>query len=142
MATEAEKQRKNSFDEALVGKTYECEHTVTEADVAYTQRSGGVKTLSTAKLSEMIELACIEALEINPDSGFSTAGCAVNLKHLAPMPVGSTVKVKVTICNTIRRQVSFTFEVTDSLNPLLMVATGTHQRAFVQIAEMGATLAQ
>mmetsp|Transcript_19639 Transcript_19639/g.63805 ORF Transcript_19639/g.63805 Transcript_19639/m.63805 type:complete len:326 (+) Transcript_19639:3-980(+) len=135
------KNRRSSFDENLVGKSTTVAHKVADTDCAYTQRSGGVKTLSTAKLSAIIEDACVEVLEIDPKSGFSTAGCAVNLKHLAPMPVGSTILVKVTVSNTIRRQVAFAYEVRDELNPLLLVATGTHQRAFVKISEMQQTLA-
>lgn len=114
-------------------------HLVTDEDCAYTQRSGGVKTLSTSKISQLVEDCCIAHLRKTSD--MPTAGCAVNLRHLAPMPVKSTVGVRVTVANRIRRQIAFAFEVYDDADHSHQVAAGTHQRAFVELDTLQQNLA-
>ena len=48
------------------------------------------------------------------------------------MPVGASIRITVSVTHCLRRQLSFGFEVVDAANPLLAVASGTHQRVYLR----------
>jgi predicted thioesterase len=59
------------------------------------------------------------------------APAQVVLRHSAPMPVGSSIRITVRVTHALRRQLSFSCEVHDAANPLLCVASGSHQRVYI-----------
>eukprot|EP00239_Pterosperma_sp_CCMP1384_P006585 CAMPEP_0197844460 /NCGR_PEP_ID=MMETSP1438-20131217/1441_1 /TAXON_ID=1461541 /ORGANISM="Pterosperma sp., Strain CCMP1384" /LENGTH=292 /DNA_ID=CAMNT_0043455245 /DNA_START=117 /DNA_END=995 /DNA_ORIENTATION=+ len=136
-------KRKSTTDIALpvpIGVTSFHEHRVVEADTAYTQHTGGVRTLSTAKLSQIVEDACVQSIAHLLEEGYGTAGCAVNMRHRAPMAVGTTVQLEVSVKTVRRKQITFEFQAVDAEEQTKLVAIGTHQRVYMKVEEMAASL--
>jgi predicted thioesterase len=56
------------------------------------------------------------------------------------MPVGSTIRVRVSVKAAVRRQLTFSVEVVDEANPELQVARGTHSRVYINSDAFDAAL--
>jgi predicted thioesterase len=72
-------------------------HTITEADTAIALRSGDVPVLATPRLISLCEEATVAAVSSHLDDGLTTVGTAVNVRHLAPSPVGARVEAHATL---------------------------------------------
>ena len=59
--------------------------------------SGSIKVLSTPMMIAYMEITSLELLDTHLPDGFSSVGSQVNIRHLAPSPQGSKIKVKATI---------------------------------------------
>lgn len=115
-------------------------HEVEEKDLAATQRSGGVKTLSTARLLELVESACVECVAPYVEEGYITIGNCVQLRHKLPVPLHSFVQVKVTLAKKLRRAITFDVKAVFQTNTNMVVAEGFHQRSYVSTSEIDARL--
>ncbi len=56
------------------------------------------------------------------------------------MPIGGKVKAMVKVTGTIRRQITFFFQVVKQGDEDFVVASGTHQRAYVDVHAMAEQL--
>ena len=83
---------------------------------------------ATGFMVGLLEWACIEALASHLDEGEMTLGSHVDVSHLAPTVVGSTVVVDVTLTNVDGR--ALTFDVT-ARDDFAVITSGTHKRGVV-----------
>jgi predicted thioesterase len=90
--------------------------------------SGDVPVLGTPALLALVERAACRAIEgrLAPDQ--TTVGAGVELRHVAPTPVGARLRADVRLADVDGRTLSFEFEVSD---PAGIVATGAHDRVIV-----------
>jgi fluoroacetyl-CoA thioesterase len=63
--------------------------------------------------------------------GYSSVGTHVDVRHLAPTPQGSTVRVKTEVVEIEGNLVKFNVQAWDELE---QIGSGLHERAIIEIA--------
>ena len=89
----------------------------------------GSDVLSTNSLLGLFEGACNSATDPNLPKGYTTLGYAVDgMRHLAPAPVGSTVRVTAEITDVERNRITYKIE---AYYGETLIGVATHKRAVV-----------
>lgn len=99
---------------------------------------GRFQIFSTPNLVLLLESAGIQALAEHLDKGQACVGTRVDISHSGATLLGQTVTATATVTEVDRRRVAFAVEVHDDDAP---VATGTHERFVVDVANFEARLA-
>jgi predicted thioesterase len=115
-----------------VGLCAEAELVVGDADTAIAMKSGDVAVLATPRIVALCEQASCAALAGQLGKGESSVGTRVELAHLAPVAVGSTVRATATLEKSEGRRLVFNVSVTDDAG---LVAAGKVTRVVVNLAE-------
>ncbi|GAA1790919.1 thioesterase family protein [Luedemannella flava] len=89
------------------------ELTVGEADTAQELGSGDVPVLGTPRALALAEAATVAATAGTLEPGLTTVGTRVELEHLAPTPVGRTVRAVATLLEAEGRRLVFEVTVHD-----------------------------
>ena len=97
-------------------------------DTASALRSGDVDVLATPRLIGLCEQAAAEAIAGRLRSGQTSVGARVELSHVAPVAVGSTVRATATLERVEGRRFSFSVSVSDRCG---LVAAGKVLRVVV-----------
>lgn len=105
--------------------------TVTDADTAVAVGSGDVPVLATPRVVALAEEAGVAALAGALEPGTTTVGYRVQLDHLAPTPVGASVRVEAVLEAVEGRRLIFRVAVTDANG---LVAAGRITRVSVERA--------
>lgn len=98
-----------------------------------TNRMGkpGADVLSTPALLGLMEGACIAQSEPHMPAEHTTVGYAVDgLRHLAPTPVGNTIRIAVELTEVDRNRLAYSIE---ALEGDKRVAVATHKRAVIPV---------
>lgn len=114
-----------SVDAGLTART---ERQVTEADTAATFGSGDVEVLATPRVLAWAEAACLAAIEGRLDEGQTTVGMRMQIDHVQPSAVGSSVTVSAELERVEGRRLTFSVEATDGRG---VVASGRVVRVVV-----------
>ncbi len=77
-----------------------------------------------------MEIASGEAVRGHLPAGWATVGSEVNIRHLAPTPVGRTVVATARVIEVAGRSVLFAVEAHDGVRK---VGEGTHRRGAVHL---------
>ncbi|MFC7484138.1 thioesterase family protein [Luedemannella flava] len=96
-----------------VGARAGVELTVGEADTAQELGSGDVPVLGTPRALALAEAATVAATAGTLEPGLTTVGTRVELEHLAPTPVGRTVRAVATLLEAEGRRLVFEVTVHD-----------------------------
>ena len=107
------------------GATAEVALTVTPDRTADVLGNRGVTVLATPFLIGLLEQAAGALIHPHLPPGASTVGTMVEMKHLAPTPVGMTVRARATLLETDGRRYLFAVEAWDQEEK---VAEGRHER--------------
>jgi predicted thioesterase len=102
---------------------------VEAADTATSMGSGDVPVLATPRVVALAEQATMEAVAGSLPKGHTTVGYRVQLTHLAPSPVGETVRADVVLESVEGRRLVFRVSVTDGRG---LVAAGYVTRVVVE----------
>lgn len=86
--------------------------------------------LSTPNLVGLLERTARQALAPLLDPNERTVGIEIELRHLAPTPVGQTVTCTARVIHVDGREVSFHVEARDAHE---MIARGSHRRAVIRV---------
>jgi len=115
-------------DELPVGLTCEKTITVDESHAARHLAGKGVQVLSTPEMVRLMEECALEGVlpYIRPDQ--NTVGTRVEMRHLAPTPMGMRVTARCTLVEVDRRRLVFRAEVFDELEK---VGEGMNERFLV-----------
>jgi predicted thioesterase len=108
---------------------------VGEADTARAMRSGIVDVLATPRVVALVEEASVAALEGHLPAGHTTVGMRVQLDHLQPTAVGSTVEAEAVLDKVEGRRLTFKVSVCDGRG---LVAAGMVTRALVELERFNA----
>jgi len=92
---------------------------------------------STPMMVSDVEYACRDFLLEHLDAGEDTVGAHVTIDHLAPTPLGLTVKIELNVVDVDRRKIVIAFSVRD----IEAVGRGTHVRYVVESAKTHERLA-
>jgi fluoroacetyl-CoA thioesterase len=117
------------------------ELTVSEADTARALRSGDVAMLGTPRIVALVEEASVLAVDPLLEAKSTTVGMRVQLDHLQPVPVGTTVRAEATLDRVEGRRLTFNVTVSNAAG---LIAAGKVTRVIVNRArflEKGADVA-
>ena len=118
-------------------KVLEKTYVVTDAEAIHFLGPAVTPGLSTPSLVRWMELTSREnaAPLLNP--GEDTVGVSVEVKHLAPTPVGMKVRVTSKLQRVEGRIYSFDIEAFDEMDK---IGEATHTRASINVAKFAARL--
>lgn len=102
---------------------------VAEADTSIAMHSGDVPVLATPRLIALCEEATLVAVGDRLPSGQTTVGMRVQVDHLAPTHIGSSVAAEASLEKVEGRRLTFTVSVTDHGG---LVAAGKVTRVVVE----------
>ncbi|MCU4185352.1 thioesterase [Acidiferrimicrobium sp. IK] len=111
-----------------VGVQAVVELVVTAEDTAQAMGAGDVAVLGTPRVVALCEEATMRALANHLRDGRTSVGSRVELSHLAPVAVGSTVRATATLERTEGRRLIFNVSVSDACG---LVAAGRVTRVVV-----------
>lgn len=110
------------------GLSAKLELKVAEDDTAIAYGSGDVPVLATPRIVALCEAATVKAVGAKLKPSETSVGMRVQLDHLQPTAVGSTVVAEATLERVEGRRLTFTVTVTDSCG---LVAAGKVTRVVV-----------
>lgn len=120
------------MSEIFPGLKAETEITVTEADTAARWGSGLVPVYSTPALVGQMENTAVVALTGRLPAGQTTVGGRIDIRHLAPTPVGMKVRAVAELVEADGRKLVFRVEAWDEVEK---VGEATHERFVIDEAK-------
>jgi len=112
---------------------------VTEQMTAASFGSGLVSAFATPAMIALTENASINAIQQYLESGETSVGVEVSVKHLAATPVRIRVRARAEVVKVDRRRVTFRVEAWDERE---RIGKGTHVRAIIDEAEFKARISE
>lgn len=116
--------------ELMPGLSGTIEYQVSQASTARQLGSGSVDVLATPELVRLMEAAAVAAVAAHLSPEFTSVGVAINVKHIAPTPVGLNVKVHAALTNVQGRYLTFQVVAHDAAEE---IGRGTHERVLVEV---------
>jgi predicted thioesterase len=113
------------------GMTREEMFQVAEEHTAIHVGSGGSRVLATPWMIAFMERVAHRLLAENLPAGESSVGVLVDVRHLAPTPIGAAVRVQVEIVTMDGAQVTFSVQAWDQAEK---IGEGRHQRVLINEA--------
>ena len=107
------------------GQSAEVERIVTPDLTADALGNPGVKVLATPFVVTLLENAAHAVMKPHLPAGGGTVGTMVEMKHLAPTPLGMKVRAKATVVETDGKRCLFQVEAYDEVEK---IAEGRHER--------------
>jgi fluoroacetyl-CoA thioesterase len=107
------------------GQSAEVERVVTPDLTADALGNPGVKVLATPFVVTLLENAAHAVMKPHLPAGGGTVGTMVEMKHLAPTPLGMKVRAKATVVETDGKRCLFQVEAYDEVEK---IAEGRHER--------------
>jgi fluoroacetyl-CoA thioesterase len=127
------------FEAIQPGLVGEIRLVVAEEHTAKHIGSGEVKVLATPQMVLLMERAAVAAVDPLLPEGYRTVGIHLDVRHLAPTPVGFEVVATAGLVGVEGQRLTFRVQAHDELE---LVGEGTHQRAIVQAQAFGERVAQ
>ena len=103
---------------------------VSDDDTAIAVGSGSVPVLATPRLVALCEQAAVAALEGQIPEGSTSVGMRVQVDHLMPTKVGSSVTAEATLEKVSGRRLTFTVSASDQRG---LIAAGRVTRVVVDV---------
>ncbi len=91
---------------------------------------------STPAMVSLIEATCLRLLTRYLEPGEQTVGFHVDVRHLAPTPIGKQVTAKVSLAEINGRRFKFDVEVVNEDG--VKIGEGLHERALIDISRFAA----
>lgn len=113
-----------------VGITGEATTVVSHENTAASVGAGGVEVFGTPMMIALMENAAWHTVAEHLDEGHVTVGTLVNVKHLAPTPLGQKVRASAELVEIDRRRLVFKVEAYDEKQK---IGEGFHERFIVQL---------
>jgi fluoroacetyl-CoA thioesterase len=104
---------------------------VEERYAALTVGSGSARVLATPWMITFMERVSHNLLRVHLPEGYSSVGIRVDVRHLAPTPVGLSVRIRTEVTEINRLQVAFLVQAWDAVE---LVGEGRHQRMVIEEA--------
>ncbi len=114
--------------ELVPGLVGEATLVVSEQHTARHLGSGGINVLATPIMVALMETAGRNAVEPLLEPGHLTVGASLDVKHLAPTPMGMRVTARAELVAVEGRMLTFRVEAHDEREK---VGEGTHVRAII-----------
>ena len=114
--------------ENLIGLTNTAEDIVTEKNIACALGSGSLKVFAKPAMIRLMENAAAELAEKNLPQELTSVGISLDIKHIAPTPVGLKVRAEVKIVSVDGRKITFEVAAFDEREE---IGRGFHERFIV-----------
>lgn len=98
----------------MMEKEFECTVTVNAENTAKSVRSGSLNVFATPSLAALAERTACELLNGELEEGSTTVGTVLNIKHLAPTPIGLDVKCVCKLTEVDGRRFCFEMQLFDA----------------------------
>ncbi len=92
--------------------------------------SGSLRVYATPAMALFIEQVCRRLAEAHLPPGKTTVGVELHLRHLAPTPLGATVRIRVEVVGLEGEAIDFKAEVSDSVEK---VGQAEHRRRVIDV---------
>ncbi len=116
---------------------------VAEEHTARHLGSGAVGVLATPQMVLLMEQASVAAVDPLLPDGSSTVGAYLEVRHLAPTPVGFEVRAVAELIEFDGRKLTFRVQVLeDPFGEDQLVGEGIHQRVIIDVRRFGDRVAQ
>lgn len=92
--------------------------------------SGTVRVLATPWMIAFMEINARKLLDEHLPEGYSSVGVLVNVRHLSPSRLGSTVLAKANIEGIEKNTVTLAVEVWEGET---LIGKGTHERVVIEV---------
>jgi fluoroacetyl-CoA thioesterase len=112
------------------GLSAESVREVTPAESAAHLGSGTMGVYATPAMVAFVERTCQQLVQPMLPAGQTTVGTGIDIRHLAPTPIGNTVRVRVEVISVDNRQIGFRAQVWDETE---LIGEGDHRRAVIDI---------
>ncbi len=112
------------------GQVQEASQTVVENLTAAHLGSGTLRVLATPAMVLFIEEVCRKMVEPHLAAGESTVGVSLKVRHLAPTPMGQTVRCRAEVVAVEGGVITFRADVWD---PVEKIGEAEHQRAVIDV---------
>lgn len=110
------------------GIKFSIERRVTERMTARVMGSGTLDVFATPSMIALIEETAWRSVAPHLESGMATVGTLLNVAHVAPTPVGMTVKCETELTEVDGRRLVFSVTVSDECGE---IGRGTHERFII-----------
>lgn len=110
------------------GIKFSIERRVTERMTARVMGSGTLDVFATPSMIALIEETAWRSVAPHLESGMATVGTLLNVAHVAPTPVGMTVKCETELTEVDGRRLVFSVKVSDECGE---IGRGTHERFII-----------
>ncbi len=114
-----------------IGASLEEEYLVEERHLAAHVGSGSARVLATPWMIGFMERTAHRLLARCLPHGYSSVGTLVNVRHLAPTPFGSTLRVRAEVTAVDGARISLKIEARDASE---LAGEGTHERFIIDEA--------
>ncbi len=122
-----------------VGTTGELRFVVAQEHVIDFATDGMPEVLSTPRLIGLLERAAREALQPVLESGERTVGLEIEIRHLAPTPLGASVTCLARVVASEGATVTFHVEARDEHE---LIARGLHKRGVIRVESFARRVAR
>jgi predicted thioesterase len=113
------------------GMTRQDSFEITMENSAIHLGSGSSRVLATPWMIAFMERVSHRLLTCCLPEGFSSVGTHLDVRHLAPTPVGATIRVRAEVLSMDGNRVYFSIEVWDNLEK---IGEGKHERVVIDEA--------
>ena len=113
-----------------IGTPGELKFVVAQEHVIDFATGGMPAVLSTPRLVALVERTARESLHPFLDANERSVGAQIEIRHLAPTPLGQNVRITTRVTGVAARVVDFQFEVRDDDE---IVARGLHKRGIITV---------
>jgi predicted thioesterase len=113
-----------------VGLKDEKTYTVEEHNTAVHIGSGALRVLATPAMIGFMERTAHQLLASRLREGFSSVGVVVEVRHLAPTPVGAAVRITCEVLAVEGRRVTLAVAAWDGQE---QIGEGRHERAVIDL---------
>jgi len=121
-----------------IGTSHELQFTVGSEHVIDFASDGMPAVLATPRLIGLLERTARELLYPYLEAEERTVGVDIELKHLAPTPLGAQVTCTARVISTDRHLVTYQIEARDEQE---RIARGIHQRAVIRVGSFARRVA-
>jgi fluoroacetyl-CoA thioesterase len=119
-----------NLDKLKVGLVYVSEFEVNEERSATTIGSGTLEVLGTPAIAVMVEQICRGMVDPLLEANQTTVGTRIDIKHLAPTPIGDVIRLRAEIVSIERNTITFEVKIWDSVE---LVGEVDHQRVIIDV---------
>lgn len=116
--------------EIVQGLVAESSREVTPAESAAHLGSGTVGVYATPAMVTFVERTCQQLVQPLLPAGQSTVGTAIEIRHLAPTPIGALVRVRAEVASVEGREIVFRAQVWDETE---LIGEADHRRAVIDV---------
>ena len=103
---------------------------VWEVTEKLTTTRGEFKVFSTPSMTLLVEMAAHKVAEPHLKPGQGQVGLSVNIRHLAPTPIGKQVRAEAELTGIDRRKLTFKVKVFDDVE---QVGEAEHERFVIDV---------